>query len=152
MDAKDLERRGKKRKSPERQELIWSQISEDYKCIQILSNELIDLRAGGGELDFELVDKASVEIQRCAARLNTNLALPSEGTGDSSATAGTSDLQIRTMLSALSGLIVRFVRNPIFDEPDVVDTQAAVKARKDLERIIDLSEEVEIKARQLKKK
>lgn len=148
---KDMEKRGKK-KLPEQQELVWSEINEDYKRIQILNNELLDLSRGREELDFELIGKAAAEIHKRGARLKSNLALPSESANDGAAIAGTNDLQIRTLLSALSGLIVRFVRNPIFDEPDVLDTQAVVRARKDLERVIDLSKEIKLKAQQLKQK
>ena len=43
------------------------------------------------------------------------------------------------MLSALDGLALKFVRNPIFKDTEVVGANEAVKAVVDLERIIEVS-------------
>ena len=61
-----------------------------------------------------------------------------------------SDLQMSTMVSALSGLIKRFVQNPIFAETDVLDAQAAMRAGNDLVRIIWMNEQIKKKCHDLR--
>ena len=108
---KDLEKNGKK--TPEQQQLAWRQIREDYQHIQIVSNELAEQRVSGEALNAQRVEKSAGEIYKHAVRLRANLMLPSEEAVAKDKKAQ-SDLQMSTMLSALSGLIKRFVRNPIF--------------------------------------
>jgi hypothetical protein len=49
------------------------------------------------------------------------------------------EYQISALLSGLSGLIKRLVNNPVFGEIEALDVQAAAAAKRDLERIIELS-------------
>ena len=78
-------------------------------------------------LDPKVVEKAVAEIHKCAARLQVNLMFPKE-----TATPGEksqNEYQMSTLLSGLSGLIKRFVNNPVFGEVEVLDVQAAATSR-----------------------
>jgi hypothetical protein len=50
----------------------------------------------------------------------------------------------------MSGLIKRFVNNPVFEAVETLDVQAATTAKRDLERIIELSEQIRKKAQNSK--
>ena len=137
------------KKTLEQQQLAWRQIREDYQHIQIVSNELAEQRVSGEALNAQRVEKSAGEIYKHAVRLRANLMLPSEEAVAKDKKAQ-SDLQMSTMLSALSGLIKRFVQNPIFAETDVLDAQAAMRAGNDLVRIIWMSEQIKKKCHDLR--
>jgi hypothetical protein len=131
-------------RTPEEQKLAWSQIREDFKRIQVIDNDLAKHRASSETLDTKLVGKAAAEIQKCAARLQVNLMFPKEAAAPGEKSQN--EYQMSTLLSGLSGLIKRFVNNPVFGEVEVLDVQAAAAAKRDLGRIIELSEQIKKKA------
>ena len=131
-------------RTPEEQKLAWSQIREDFKRIQVIDNDIAKHRASSEILDTKLVEKAATEIHKCAARLQVNLMFPKETAAPGEKSQN--EYQISTLLSGLSGLIKRFVNNPVFGEVEVLDVQAAAAAKRDLERIIELSEQIKKKA------
>lgn len=130
---KDLEKNSHKTEAEWR--LAWTQIREDFERVQVQS--LAARRAISAENpDYGAIASTAAEIRKCATRLKTNLRLPEPEQRPPSTVDG---LQLRTMLSALDGLVVKFVRNPIFKDTEVVDAGEAVKAVVDLERIIEVS-------------
>ena len=137
------------KKTLEQQQLAWRQIREDYQHIQIVSNELAEQRGSGEALNAQRVEKSAGEIYKHAVRLRANLMLPSEEAVAKDKKVQ-NDLQLSTLLSALNGLIKRFVQNPIFAETEVLDAQAALRAGNDLGRIIRMSEQVKKKCHNLR--
>ena len=131
-------------RTPEELKLAWSQIREDFKRIQVIDNDLANHRASNENLDPKLVEKAASEIHKRAARLHGNLMFPKETAAPGEKSLA--DYQLNTLLSGMSGLIKRFVHNPVFGEVEVLDLQAASTAKRDLERIIELSEQIRKKA------
>jgi hypothetical protein len=131
-------------RTPEEQKLAWSQIREDFKRIQVIDNDIAKHHALSQILDSKLVEKAAAEIHKCAARLQVNLMFPKETAAPGEKSQN--EYQMSTLLSGLSGLIKRFVNNPVFGEVEVLDVQAAAAAKRDLERIIELSEQIKKKA------
>ncbi|HEX8141323.1 MAG TPA: hypothetical protein VF553_01930 [Pyrinomonadaceae bacterium] len=134
-------------------ELTIAQIKEDYVRIQLVNKELAQAVATGGVLDLKFVAQSASEIKKRAERLNHNLVLPEpeDGAKRSQVEAGTEAEQLKSSLSALSQLIVGFVHNPLFRKPGVVDVRDAAKARRDLEEIIKLSEQVKKSSERLNK-
>jgi hypothetical protein len=124
-------------RTPEEQKLAWSQIRDDFKRIQVIDNDLAKHRASSETLDPKVVEKAVAEIHRCAARLQVNLMFPKEEAAPGEKSQN--EYQISALLSGLSGLIKRLVNNPVFGEIEALDVQAAAAAKRDLERIIELS-------------
>lgn len=140
---KELERRGKKRQSPEQERRAWERIREDFRSLQVENNALRD-SAAAARFDNARAQKAAAEIGRRAARLGSELALPEVGEEVRGERAETlpAELQLGTLISALDGVVRRFVKNPVFDEAAVLDVQSAIRARLDLERIVELSHEL----------
>jgi hypothetical protein len=143
---KTLEKNGGR--TPEELKLAWSQIREDFKRIQVIDNDLTKHRSSNETLDTRLVERSAAEIHKCAARLHVNLVFPNETTAPGEKSQN--DYQLNTLLSGLSGLIKRFVNNPVFGDVEVLDVQAATAAKRDLERIIELSEQIKKKAQSQK--
>lgn len=134
-----------------RRQLALAQINEDFTRIQIVNNGLAQSLEAGGELDFQAVTRAASEIRKRAGRLKTNLALPEPGPDEPrrGAPAVSEPSQLKAALNALDGLVLRFVNNPGFQSVGVINAQWAVKARRDLEAIIELSGRVKTCSEQL---
>lgn len=131
----------KKRPNPQ-QEL--AEMQKDFTRLQIINKELLRVALGNGTLDPRFVLKSVSEIKERAERLNKNLVLPDL---DSSAGQSRTNLpagpdRLKRSVIRLGTLIFSFVDNPFFKEISVVDTQQTMKARRDLEDIIELSGEI----------
>lgn len=126
--------------------LAFAQIREDFVRLQVVNNDLARAVSGGGQLDFKLVAKSAAEIKKRAERLKLNLALPEAAEGDKSPArvAPTDPEQLRTALSRLDELVLRFANTLHAKGVRRFDAQSSAKLRRDLEEIVELG-------RQLKK-
>jgi hypothetical protein len=107
----------------------------------------------GGALDFNFIVKSVSEIRTRAARLKENLVLP-EPKAPSERTmpeVGTETHQLKSSLTVLDKLVIEFVENPIFLRPTVVNVPMSAKARRDLEKIIEMCEQIKKSSEKLKK-
>lgn len=153
--AFDLRMAGEVHRPPRRREpkLAVAQIKEDFVRIQLINNALAEMVSRSGALDLKLVEKSTSEIKKRAERLKDNLALPElervfeRYQVEVGAEAG----QLKLSLSTLDKLILEFVHNPIFKEAHVVNVQLSAKARRDLEDIIEMSDEVRKSSAKLNK-
>lgn len=136
---KDLERNGKKPVTKEGSELAWVQIREDFKQIQVVHNNMLRLIAENSALDHKVISAAAAEVNKRAGRLKSNLSFPLP---EPRQTPPYDELRTRTMLSALGGLIIRFVRNPVFKDTEVINAEHSAQAGRDLERIVEFSDEL----------
>lgn len=140
--------------APPSPRLALAQISEDFTRIQVVNNGLAQSLEAGGELDLKVVAQAASEIKRRAGRLRDNLALPQPGPDERrpGARAGLEPGQLKGALNSLDRLVLSFVNNPGFQGVGVViDAQWSIKARRDLEEIIELSGRVKACSEQLRK-
>jgi predicted flap endonuclease-1-like 5' DNA nuclease len=121
--------------------LALAQIREDFVRLQVVNNELAQAVAGGGRLDLKLVAKSASEIKKRAERIKENLALPEEDGGEKSPAVSTpaDPEQLRTALSRLDGIILRFANELHAKGVRRFDAQASARLRLDLEAIIGLS-------------
>lgn len=131
------------RKQPSTKQSLAA-LQKDFTRLQIANKSLLRVALGSGTLDPKFVLKSVTEIRECAERLNKNLALPDvEKTTESAATnALVGPQQLKRSVIHLGTLIFSFIDNPFFKEISVVDTQLTVKARQDLEAIIELSRQI----------
>jgi hypothetical protein len=124
--------------------LALAQLREDFLRIQVLNNDLARAASRGAALDPKFVSKSAAEIRKLAARLRDNLMLPepaAEG-GRDEAKAAPPPAQLGTALSALDGLILKFVDDVASKGVYLLDAQSSAKARHELEAIIELSARV----------
>lgn len=133
------------RPAPHRPEprLSLAQIKEDFVRIQVINNELAGMvsRSRREPLDFKLVSKSAADIRKRAERLRDNLVLPEfdKVFEVPQLQAPTEAERLKSSLALLRGIILEFVHNPHFDNAQLVDIQAAMKARRDLDDIIEVS-------------
>ena len=124
-------------------DLTYAQISEDYRQIQLVNNGLARAQTSG-KLDAKGVDKSVAEIRRRAARLRENMALPEpekKATTKPARPAGATE-RVDHLLITLDNLVMAFVTNPLFEQGKVVDVKMSMKARADLEEIIEVSDRI----------
>ena len=134
-------------------ELALKELQEDFTQLQILNKDLVLKTAKTQMPDVKFVARSTSEINRRAARLLSNLALPESGIGTlRSQPEEISDMtKLKASITKLGWLMYNFKKNPIFQEVGVLDASSAVKARGDLEAIIELSLHIKKGSEQLSK-
>ena len=138
---------------PRRAQAVMDQVEQDFKRILTLHNELARTLSAGRILDYDFVSDAAGEIKKRASRLQTTLALPKpEGDQqDQEKRQEYSETQMTDALTLLCRQIESFVKNPIIATPGTVDAQQLVRARRDLEGVVEVSGNVRKSADKLKK-
>jgi hypothetical protein len=151
-----LERESRQPAEEERPRLASMQLKEDFEQLQTVNNQMMVMVFANNVLDYKRISEATTEIRKRAVRLKSNLPLPApEKDGQEEQPGkGWNELnqgQVKPALQTLDDLIQRFVTNPVFQQPEVVDIQQSSKARRDLEVIIKLSEKIKKSADKLTK-
>ena len=133
--------------------LAFAQIREDFVRLQVVNNDLARALAGAEQLDLKLVAKSAAEIKKRAERLKDNLALPEAEEGDKSpaATAPADPEQLKTALSQLDGLVLRFASELHAKGVRRFDARSSTRLRRDLEEIVALSGRVKKSSEKLEK-
>ena len=127
--------------------LAFTQIREDFKRIQILNNKLMLAASSVEPLDLTFVGKSASEIKKLAGQLKANLALPEP----EKVPKHPPGEQLKPLFEALDRQIMEFVNNPIFKAVNVINPQMSSKARRSLDEIIELSEQVKESSGKLRK-
>ena len=118
-------------------EELMTQTAEDFDRILTLHNEIARAIASKDDLDYRFVSEATAEIKKRAGRVQSNLAL-----GLSSQDARVevkAEPEMKDSLIKLCKEIRAFVTNPMIENPNTVDAQQLVRAKRDLESFIQLS-------------
>ena len=132
------------------------QTKNDFKRIQLLRNDLIDLLVSKRALDYKQLSEQADEINKRANRLKSFLMKSPEkedgGEKKGEATPAVYDEPaMRSALVKLCNTIHSFTGNPMFKNPAVVDAQQPARAGSDLLAIIELSENVKHNAERMTK-
>jgi len=130
--------------TPERQPALpLEQIAEDFERIQAVNNRMMAAVMRSDSPDYRLVSDSTAEIRKRAARLKSGLSLPEPvekeaGKGTEYKSTETA-AQLKAALLRLDRALMSFVKSPVFKNTDVVNAEDGVKARRDLEEVIELS-------------
>src|SRR5215213_115123 len=137
----------------ERRRNLFPQINEDFQRIQVIHNEIVRLLQSDRGLNYDRLAELTDDMKKRTARLRENLALPErEKTDTQPAHPETiDDIHMKKTIVALHDLVVSFVANPIFKNLGVVDAKVIDDARKNLDQIIDTSDEIKREAKLLGK-
>ena len=121
---------------------LFAQIREDFRRLQIINNEMMRTVFVNSNVDRKLIAVTTAEINKRAMRLSANLVLPriDDQAKNQKPDDARNDGNLQAGLLALDHCIMSFVANPLFKQPNVVDSQSALRARSDLNLIIRLSE------------
>ena len=123
---------------------LFAQIREDFTRLQVINNEMMQSVFVKKNIDRKLIVKTTSEINKRASRLSENLVLPriDDKASVQKPDDTRNDRSLEARLLALDHCIMSFIANPLFKQPNVVDSQNALKARSDLNLIVRLSEEL----------
>ena len=126
---------------PKRSQAMMDQVSEDFRRILTLHNEIVRSLDANRSLSSQFISDATGEIGKRSARLQSALKLQKPEPVTKNRTIGTNPkvMDPKDELILLCKQIESFVRNPIIDKPGTVDAQQLEKARKDLQSIVELS-------------
>jgi len=142
-----LEKESRQPEEEKQTRLAYAQLKADFEQLQTVNNRMMAMVFTNKVLDYKSISESIAEIRKRATRLKSNLPLPatekSEGEEQSfKEWDEINQAQVKLVLQALDDLIQRFVTNPVFQQPQVVDVQQSSKAKRDLESIIKLSEKI----------
>jgi hypothetical protein len=128
-------------------------IKEDFTRIQVVNNEMMRKIFDDEVLDYKHIYESIGEIRKRATRLRENLMLPETEIVDKSmrTLAPTPSALLKDSLLTLDNMIMAFVRNPLFQQPNVVDAKLSAKAGDDLKTIIEFSGGIRKEAEKLSK-
>ena len=119
------------------------QLSEDFRRVQVIRNDVARALVGGGALDYARVSEQAAEVRKRALRMQAYLALQREPKGSEifpdEVTSAPGEAELKGALVRLCKRIDSFVENPRFKSPDVVNVEGNEKAGRDLREIISLS-------------
>jgi hypothetical protein len=139
----EMEKEAAKAPVERRPTLPLEQIAEDFERIQAVNNRMMAAVMRAGSPDYRLVSDSTAEMRKRAARLKSNLPLPEpeekEGGQATEYKSPEDAAQLKAALLRLDGALMSFVKSPVFKNPDVVNADAAARARRDLEEVIELS-------------
>lgn len=128
-------------------------IKEDFTRIQIVNNEMMRKVFDDEVLDYKRISESIGEIRKRASRLRENLMLPETEVGDKNMRAlrPNASALLKDSLLTLDNMIMAFVRNPLFQQPNVVDAKLSAKAGDELKTIIEFSGGIRKEAEKLSK-
>ncbi len=133
--------------------VVVKQISEDFKDLQGLNNNMMAKAWSKPELDYRYIGDMVSQIRGKASRLKSNLALPEtkdderKQLDDSFSTVE----KFRAALLQLDRHIMSFAKNPLFQKPEVIEVELANQASKDLAAVVELSAKLKRTAARLGK-
>jgi len=153
MDRRELQLNGVggdkgRSNDPKRSQAMMDQVSEDFQRILTLHNEIVRAIAANRSLGYQFISDATGEIKKRSARLQSSLKLqkPEPTTENRVTETDLKTMETKDELILLCKQIESFVRNPIIEKPGTVDAQQLVKARRDLQSIVELSDEIKKQA------
>lgn len=134
-------------KLPTERRVPYKKIKEDFEQLQLANRSLRE--SGSVEaLDYEQIRKGASDVRRRAKQLKKNLLLlePADEEKPKGTVKASDAKELRAMISALDDLVKSFVENPVLQNPNIVDAEGWARARRDLDSIIILSEQIQINA------
>ena len=149
---RDLEKMvNKKRSKAPDARPVYNEVAEEFKQLQLVNYSLAGVADPKATLDYARVRKESAEVRKRASRLKGYLSLPEveEAKRQEKAAEIQTPEALRAAVGRLDALVNRFVWNPTFQKPGVVDLEQSAKAGRDLNGILDLSERIRKSAEEL---
>lgn len=135
----------------ERRRNLFPQINEDFQRIQVIHNEMVRMLQPEKGLNYDRLMDLTGDMKKRGERLRGNLMLPEPEKTDtpSSHAESVDEAHLKKTIADLHDVVARFVANPIFKNLGVVDAKVVKSATKDLDHMIDLSEEIKKEAKTL---
>ena len=133
---------------------VMAEINEDFARLRAIDEGFRQANSPAVPLDYKAISLKSAEVKKRATRLRTNLSglpKPEKEEKRQKEAVPLDDAQMRALLSSYGQLMSAFLNNPIFSDMGTLDTQLALKARRDLDGLIEMCEVVKKGADKLSK-
>ena len=130
-------------------EALMAQTEEDFTRILTLHNEIARAITSKNALDYHSISEATAEIKKRASRVQSSLGLGLAA--EDEPVKGQLEPEFKDSLIKLCKEIRAFVTNPTIENPNTVDAQQLIRAKRDLESFIQLSGLIKKDAERLSK-
>lgn len=125
--------------------ILLATLKDDFRQLQIVNNDLmqrtlIESRKNPEAISNKEIRSSLGEMQKRADRLRTNLRLPEIQISKPEGQELASVPDLSKGLLALDQTVMKFVQNPIFQQPGILDAEKSTSAAEDLSRILRLTE------------
>jgi hypothetical protein len=139
---------GRQPNDPKRSQAMMDQVNEDFQRILILHNEIVHAITANKSLSYQYISDATGEIRKRSARLQSSLMLqrPEPAAENRGPGPGLKVTETKDELILLCRQIERFIKNPIIETPGTVDALQLEKARRDLQSVVELSNDIKKRA------
>lgn len=139
----------------------YDEIKTDFEQIQMSQDAIIKAYQGAGKINHAQIGKSALEINESAVRLDVNLfsLIAEEGKGkkekneekkrEKTEKETKPEKTLRDLIIELDVAVGRFVTSPMFQNLRIVDAAVSAKARLDLEKIIELSAQLDAEAQKI---
>ena len=131
--------------TPKDSKTIMAEINEDFDRIRAINEDVKTATSSNASLSYKSISDRAVELKKRATRLKADLTGLPKATAEEKhqkPSVPPDEAQMRSLLSSLNGVMTSFLSNPVFSDMGTLDNQLALKARRDLEDMIELSEVV----------
>ena len=118
-------------------EALMAQTEEDFTRILTLHNEIARAISSKDALNYQFVSEAMTEIKKRGTRVQSSLYLGLSA--EDAPVKEKAEPEIKDSLIKLCKEIRAFVTNPMIENPNTVDAQQLIRAKRDLESFIQLS-------------
>ena len=118
---------------------LIKQTSDDFRAIQNINNKMMAQVYATEAIDYDRTSAAIAQINTKAIRLKNNLSLPNPKEVKKKDLNVSGAKEFKSALLLMDRSIMRFVTNPIFQKPNVMEVESATRASQDLTDIITLS-------------
>lgn len=150
IEMERMKREANKPTVEENYTLKFPKIKEDFERMQKINDDLFKLIAAETPLDNSVVSKSVSEINRRAARLRSNLfstETEQKNEAGNKQSSGAESPDLKTQLALLDEFVNKFVHNSIFQNINLVNASDSLKAQKDLETVINISNAIKAKTK-----
>jgi len=119
-----------------------AQLTEDFEKLHAINVEKIATLSAGPSLDYKILADATADLKTRATRIKYNVTVLQVGGKGEKIRYDDNPDQLASMLPELSGLINSFLSSPVFRLSSPNDAELRMKASRDLDGIIKLSETI----------
>jgi hypothetical protein len=121
---------------------VNAQLSEDFEKLHSINVEKIATQSSAPSLDYKTLSDATADLKNRATRIKYNVPVLQVGDRGEKIRYDENPDHLASMLPELSGLIDSFLGSPVFRLNSPNDAALRLKASRDLDGIIKLSETI----------
>jgi len=124
-------------------EAKFAVIKSDFESIQKLESSIVKTYKTGKKIDYVKIGELALEIKKKAGRLGLNFFDIKDEPGVDPNPQDLTRKSVRDLIIDLDSTLTAFVTNPTFTGLRVIDAKNNDRARADLEKLIELSRDLQ---------